>query len=84
LLFQVQKHLARLQAEKERAALDQIKGAFADMPEAVLVVALQEASWDLSQATHLLNAFQTERAGELAQIRKAGTYLATTNHVVFD
>lgn len=72
---QVQKHLARLQAEKELAALEGLRGVFQDFPIAVLHLALQEASWEVDEATALLGTFQTERSTELAQIKKVLTHL---------
>ncbi len=68
----MQKHLARLQAEKEIAALDALRETFADLAPAVLKAALEEVAWEAPDAIDLLRAFQIDRAPELMVIKEVG------------
>ncbi|KAK9824690.1 hypothetical protein WJX72_012426 [[Myrmecia] bisecta] len=66
----VQKHLEKLQKEKEVAALAKLRDTLPLMSPAVCILALQEAAWDDSRALLLLQLFQQARGEQLQMLEQ--------------
>eukprot|EP01026_Neomeris_dumetosa_P017921 TRINITY_DN1698_c0_g1_i1.p1 TRINITY_DN1698_c0_g1~~TRINITY_DN1698_c0_g1_i1.p1 ORF type:complete len:509 (-),score=77.12 TRINITY_DN1698_c0_g1_i1:1351-2715(-) len=66
----VEKHHAKLQSEKEHAAMEKLQGLMPQMGTTVKALALQESAWDVDAAVALLRRFQVACADDLAAIYK--------------
>jgi len=66
----VQKHIEKLQAEKEAAALEQLSALMPGVGPQVRVLALKEAQFSVDAAVNLLRAFQTQNDEQLKAIQK--------------
>ena len=68
---QVQKHAEKLQRAKEEAALGKLRAQWPELSEAVLVLALEEVSWETDHATLLLHKFQSALGPKLDALAQA-------------
>ena len=68
---QVQKHAEKLQRAKEEAALGKLRAQWPELSEAVLVLALEEVSWETDLATLLLHKFQSALGPKLDALAQA-------------
>ena len=66
----VQKHLDKLQKEKEAALLAVLK-PLAPLPDSVLRLAADEAKWELEPTVALLKLFQAACQSQLQQLAQA-------------
>ena len=68
---QVQKHAEKMQRAKEEAALGKLRAQWPELSEAVLVLALEEVSWEMDHATLLLHKFQSALGPKLDALAQA-------------
>eukprot|EP00798_Chlamydomonas_sp_ICE-L_P013140 gene13141-3463_t len=66
----VQKHLEKLQVEKENVSLGELSHLMPQFGAAVRVVALQETNWDVPTAAAMLGRFEKDYVEELKNIEK--------------
>eukprot|EP01024_Parvocaulis_polyphysoides_P068794 TRINITY_DN83970_c0_g1_i1.p2 TRINITY_DN83970_c0_g1~~TRINITY_DN83970_c0_g1_i1.p2 ORF type:complete len:419 (-),score=89.49 TRINITY_DN83970_c0_g1_i1:150-1355(-) len=66
----VEKHHAKLQSEKEHAAMEKLQVLMPTLGTMVKALALQESLWDVDAAAALLRKFQVACADDLATIQK--------------
>lgn len=67
----MQKHAEKLQRAKEEAALGKLRAQWPELSEAVLVLALEEVSWETDHATLLLHKFQSALGPKLDALAQA-------------
>ncbi|GMH39198.1 hypothetical protein BSKO_07096 [Bryopsis sp. KO-2023] len=66
----VQKHLEKLQLEKEDAAMSKLHGLMPQLGSIVRDLALKETEWCVEKAALLLRRFQVANASKLSQLHK--------------
>eukprot|EP01023_Acetabularia_acetabulum_P026339 TRINITY_DN2505_c0_g1_i5.p1 TRINITY_DN2505_c0_g1~~TRINITY_DN2505_c0_g1_i5.p1 ORF type:complete len:442 (+),score=131.62 TRINITY_DN2505_c0_g1_i5:2317-3642(+) len=66
----VEKHHAKLQSEKEHAAMEKLQALMPSLGTMVKALALQESLWDVDAAAALLRKFQVACADDLGTIQK--------------
>ena len=77
----MQKHSEKLQRAKEEAALGKLRAQWPELSEAVLVLALEEVSWETDLATLLLHKFQSALGPKLDALAQARQW-SCVHHVL--
>jgi hypothetical protein len=66
----VNRHLEKMQAEKENIAMEKLSALMPQMGAQVRVLALQEAQFDVEHAVQTLRKFATEHEDQLKGLQK--------------
>jgi len=66
----VQKHLEKMQADKEAACMEKLAGLMPQLGASVRVLALQESSFDVERAVNLLRQYMADNDEKLKTLQK--------------
>ena len=76
--LQVEKHVEKLQKEKEAKAMEKLQVLVPNVGPAVLALALEECAHDVDHAVVMLRRFQVAKGKELSTIHKVRRSCPTT------